>query len=113
MSLGDVSRAYPRRVLLAGAINAPDWRVSLQATARERDELRQWKLELERVTPESAAGKLTLGVSHELELVSEETAAWLSLARKDLERAEQQLEAAEAHLRRLSLCLPGPSGVAT
>ena len=39
---------------------------------------------------------MTLGIEHELELVSAETAAWLSLARKDLERAETQLEEAEA-----------------
>jgi Ca-activated chloride channel family protein len=40
-----------------------------------------------------------LGIGHELELVSAETAAWLSLARKDLERAETQLEYAEQHLK--------------
>lgn len=109
VSLGDVSRAYPRRVLLTGAVNTLDWRVSLLATARERDAARQWTLQPERVAPESAAGKLTIGISHELDLVSEETAAWLSLARKDLERAEQQLEAAEGHLR--SIVTLSPEGI--
>ncbi len=109
VALGDVSRGYARRVLLTGALSSPDWSVQLHATARERSDVRHWKLELERVTPESARGKLVVGISHELELVSEETAAWLSLARKDLERAEQQLEAAESHLR--SVVTLSPEGI--
>ena len=35
-----------------------------------------------------------LSLAQELALVSEETAAWLSLARKDVHRAEAQLERA-------------------
>lgn len=78
----------------------------LHASAREGSDVRHWKVELERVTAESARGKLIVGISHELELVSEETAAWLSLARKDLERAEQHLEAAEGHLRQVVTLSP-------
>lgn len=99
VTLGDVSRGYARRVLLSGAVNTPDWSMLLHASAREGNDVRHWKLELERVAADSARGRLVRGLAHELELVSEETAAWLSLARKDLERAEQQLESAEAHLR--------------
>jgi Ca-activated chloride channel family protein len=109
VALGDVSRGYARRVLLTGTVNSPDWSVMLHATARESNDVRHWKIELERVAPESARGRLIVGLSHELELVSEETAAWLSLARKDLERAEQHLESAESHLR--SVVSLSPEGV--
>jgi Ca-activated chloride channel family protein len=109
MTLGDVSRGYARRVLVTGTLKVPDWSMQLHATAREHNDVRHWKLEVERVSSDSARGKLIIGISHELELVSEETAAWLSLARKDLERAEQQLEAAESHLR--SVVALSPEGV--
>jgi Ca-activated chloride channel family protein len=109
VALGDVSRGYARRVLFSGTVASPDWSAQLHATARERTDVRHWKLDVERVAAESARGKLVLGLSHELELVSEETAAWLSLARKDLERAEQQLESAESHLR--SIVTLSPEGI--
>ncbi|PZR11390.1 MAG: VWA domain-containing protein [Archangium gephyra] len=109
VSLGDVSRGYARRVLLSGNIVAPEWSLQLHATARENSDVRHWKIENERVSTDSARGKLIVGLAHELELVTEETAAWLSLARKDLERAEQQLEAAEGHLR--SVVTLAPEGV--
>jgi Ca-activated chloride channel family protein len=97
--LGDVSRGFARRVLLSGAIAQPEWTVMVHASAREGTDVRHAKVEVERVSADSARGKLVVGISHELDLVTEETAAWLSLARKDLERAEAQLEAAEGHLR--------------
>ncbi|MFZ5446209.1 MAG: vWA domain-containing protein [Myxococcota bacterium] len=109
VTLGDVSRGYARRVLFSGTVSTPDWSVQLHASAKERSDVRHWKVDVERVTAESARGKLIVGISHELELVSEETAAWLSLARKDLERAEQQLEAAESHLR--SVVSLSPEGI--
>ncbi len=109
VTLGDVSRGYSRRVLLAGTVLSPDWSLQLHATARENGDVRHWKIEHERVAADSARGKLIVGLAHELELVAEETAAWLSLARKDLERAEQQLEAAESHLR--SVVTLAPEGV--
>ncbi len=109
VALGDVSRGYARRVLLSGNVVAPDWGVQLHATARENSDVRHWKIEHERVSVDSARGKLVVGLAHELELVTEETAAWLSLARKDLARAEQQLEAAESHLR--SVVTLAPEGV--
>jgi Ca-activated chloride channel homolog len=108
VTLGDVSAGYPRRLLFSGTVDAADWSVQVHATAKGNGDLRHWKVELERVSPDSMQGRLIVGVSHELELVSDETAAWLSLARKDLERAEQQLEAAERHLRALdTLSAPG------
>lgn len=109
VTLGDVSRGYARRVLLSGNIVAPEWSLQLHATARENSDVRHWKIENERVSVDAARGKLIIGLAHELELVTEETAAWLSLARKDLERAEQQLEAAEGHLR--SVVTLAPEGV--
>ncbi len=99
VSLGDVSSDYARRVLLAGTVTRPDWSVALHATARENNDTRHWHIEPERVEGDSPRGRLIVGLSHELELVAEETAAWLSLARKELARAEQQLESAEAHAR--------------
>ena len=109
VALGDVSRGYARRVLLTGAIKDTEWSVMMHATAREANDVRHWKIENERVAPESARGRLIVGLSHELDLVSEETAAWLSLARKDLERAEEQLESAESHLR--SVVALSPEGI--
>lgn len=106
VALGDVSRGYARRVLFTGSIAAPEWSVFVHATARERTDQRHWAIDLERVTADSATGRLIVGINHELELVSEETAAWLSLARKDLERAEQQLEHAELHLARIIALAP-------
>lgn len=106
VSLGDVSRGFPRRVLLSGAVMAPSWGVTLHATAKEKGDVRHWRVEHERVTADSARGKLITGLANELELVAEETAAWLSLARKDLARAEQQLESAESYLRNIVSLAP-------
>ena len=99
VGLGDVSRGYARRVLFTGAAQTGQWSNIVHATARERGDVRHWTVPVEAVTSDSPMGRLIVGTSHELELVAEETAAWLSLARKDLERAEQQLEAAERHLQ--------------
>jgi Ca-activated chloride channel family protein len=64
-------------------------------------------VEIERVTADSTRGRLILGLDRELELVAAETSAWLSLARKDLGRAEEQLEEAEGHLRAIVGLDPG------
>lgn len=106
VALGDISRGYARRVLFSGTLGQPDWSVLVHATAREGSDVRHAKVEVERVGSDSARGKLIVGISHELDLVTEETAAWLSLARKDLERAETQLEAAEGHLRAIVTLAP-------
>jgi Ca-activated chloride channel family protein len=97
--LGDVSRGFTRRLLLTGQPQTEHWSMRVQATARERNDIRHWKMEVEPVTLDSPRGRIVTGLSQEIDLVTEETAAWTSLARKDLERAEQQLEAAESHLR--------------
>jgi Ca-activated chloride channel family protein len=104
--LGDVSRGLARRVLLSGSVLPGQWSVLAQGSSKERGDLRSQKIEVERIVAESARGKFVLGVSHELELVSAETSAWLSLARKDLERAENQLEEAERHLREIVSMTP-------
>ena len=99
VTLGDITRGFARRVLFTGGAITPDWSVLAHGTSSQRGDLRHQKIEVDRVEVDSARGKLTLGIGHELELVSAETAAWLSLARKDLERAETQLEEAERHLK--------------
>jgi Ca-activated chloride channel homolog len=99
VTLGDVSRGLSRKVLLSGTVAAKEWEMSLVGSSNERGDQRHQRIELTRVSEASLAGRYVLSVDHELELVANETAAWLSLARRELERAERQLEAAEAHLR--------------
>ncbi len=105
VNLGDVSRGLARRVLLSGGVK-PEWNLTVHGSSTERGDVRHNKVTVEKVTPESARGRLILGLEHELDLVAEETAAWLSLARRDLDRAEQQLESAEAHLRQIVALSP-------
>jgi Ca-activated chloride channel homolog len=110
VSLGDVSRGFSRRVLLTGPLRSDTWSAIIHGSSRERGELKHQKIELEFVTPESVRGRLIVSLSHELNLVGEETAAWLSLARKDTTRAETQLEAAETSLR--AIVAMAPEGIA-
>lgn len=99
VSLGDVSRGLSRRVLLRGRVKADGWSARIEAGCVEHGESKHNALTLEKVTPESERGRLMASLNHELELVAAETAAWLSLARRDMPRAEKQLEQAEANLR--------------
>jgi Ca-activated chloride channel family protein len=105
-TLGDVSRGFARRVLFSGSILPGQWSVLVHGTSKQHGDLRHQKVQADRVLPESPRGKLVQGLNHELDLVSAETSAWLSLARKDLERAEQQLEEAERHLRSIVALSP-------
>lgn len=106
VTLGDVSRGFARRVLLSGPIRGQTWSAIIHGSSRERGDLKHQKVDLEFVTPESSRGRLIVGLSHELDLVSEETAAWLSLARRDAGRAETQLESAETALRAIVAMAP-------
>lgn len=106
VTLGDVTRGFARRVLFTGGALLSEWRLVVRAVSTERGETRQQAIEVERVKEDTPRGRLVLGIGHELELVSVETAAWLSLARKDLERAETQLEEAEAQLKALTELAP-------
>lgn len=99
VTLGDVTRGFARRVLFTGGTTTAQWAIAVHGSSMQRGDTRVQLIDLERVEPGSPRGKMTLGLGHELELVSAETAAWLSLARKDLERAETQLEDAERHLK--------------
>ncbi len=99
VNLGDVSRGLSRRVLLRGRVKPGVWEARIDAGVVEHGEQKQAALTLEKVQWESARGRLMGSLNHELELVAAETAAWLSLARRDVGRAEKQLEQAEAHLR--------------
>jgi Ca-activated chloride channel homolog len=101
VTLGDVSRGLTRRVLFSGTLSAANWDAQVTGTALERGDQRHQKVTIERVTREAARGKLIIGLGLELELVASETAAWLSLARKDIGRAETQLDSAEKNLREL------------
>jgi Ca-activated chloride channel family protein len=98
VSLGDLTRGFTRRVLFSGAVCEADWSVQVHGTCVRRGDPAPAQVVVERVAADSPRGRLNLGLGHELDLVSCETAAWLSLARRDLERAETQLEAAEGHL---------------
>lgn len=106
ITLGDVSRGYSRRVLLSGPIRGETWSAIIHGSSRERGDVKHQKLDLEFSSPESSRGRLIVGLSHELNLVGEETAAWLSLARRDTQRAETQLEAAETALRAIVAMAP-------
>ena len=75
------------------------WGAALTGSCVERGDQRVQKVALERLSADSARGRLIRAIDHELDLVTEETAAWLSLARRDLDRAESQLEHAEGHLK--------------
>lgn len=100
VTVGDVSKGLARRVLLSGTtLGEGEWTVQLHGSGRERNDVRHQRVDVEVVPEDSARGRMVLGTNHELDLVSAETNAWLSLARKDLERAEEQLEEAEGHLR--------------
>jgi Ca-activated chloride channel family protein len=101
VTLGDVSRGLARRVLLSGRLKPGEWNTVIHASFNERGEPKKHKVPLERVTSESARGRVILSLNHEIDLVSYETSAWLSLARKDVPRAEAQLQEAELNLRQL------------
>ncbi|MBS1152327.1 MAG: Von Willebrand factor type domain protein [Myxococcaceae bacterium] len=105
VTLGDVSRGLARRVLLSGGVSG-EWTAVVHGSWTERGDTRHQKVALERVAADSARGRLILSLAYELQLVAEETAAWLSLARRDLDRAEQQLELAESHLRHIVSLAP-------
>ncbi|MDX2009741.1 MAG: VWA domain-containing protein [Myxococcaceae bacterium] len=106
ITLGDVSRGFSRRVLLSGPIRGQTWSAIVHGSCRERGDVKHQKVEVEFVTPESSRGRLIVGLSHELNLVTDESAAWLSLARRDTARAETQLEAAETALRAIVAMAP-------
>ncbi len=95
IDLGDVSSGYARRVLFTGIKSPEPWQVNLLAKATQRGQTVEMMVPVENVDPVSANGKLVRSVSLELDLVAAETASWFSLARKDLERAEVELEQAE------------------
>ena len=101
VTLGDVSRGFARRLLLSGPVLAGQWGAQIVGASVERGDQRQARVDLVKVSADSASGRGVLSLALELSLVSEETAAWLSLARKDVHRAEAQLERAEASLREI------------
>lgn len=102
VNLGEVSRGLARRALLVGKLaQAGEWQATILGSSVQRGDQRHQKVQLERVARESPQGRAILGLGLELELVASETAAWLSLACKQLDRAHAQLEVAEAALRTL------------
>lgn len=105
VTLGDVGRDLPRRVLLSGAV-AGEWGAMVHGTSKEHGDTRHQRVELEKVSGDSPRGRLIVGLSHELDLVAAESASWLALARKDLERAEAELELAEGRLRSITVLAP-------
>ncbi|MCA3015522.1 MAG: VWA domain-containing protein [Myxococcaceae bacterium] len=106
VTLGDISRGLSRRVLFSGPLRGEGWGAIVHGSCRERGDVKHQKVEVDLVPPESARGRLIIGLSHELYLVADESAAWLSLARRDTARAETQLEAAETALRAIVSMAP-------
>ncbi|MBI3182659.1 MAG: VWA domain-containing protein [Myxococcales bacterium] len=101
ITLGDVSRGLSRRALLTGKLSGGEWDAAILGSSVQRGDQRHQRVQLEKVSLETARGRLIAALGLELDLVASETAAWLSLARKDSERALSQLEAAEQNLRKL------------
>ncbi|MGQ0507459.1 MAG: VWA domain-containing protein [Myxococcaceae bacterium] len=101
ITLGTVSRGLPRRVLLSGEVRE-GWSATVSASATVRGESRTAPITLERVAPDSESGRRIRGLGQELELVAQESAAWLALARRDPARAAAALESAEHALDALS-----------
>jgi Ca-activated chloride channel homolog len=95
IDLGDVSAGHSRRVLLTGKRGQAQWDVLIDAQATQQGRSHSLTVPVQRVDVNSHEGKFVSYVSLELSLVGAETAAWFSLARKDLERAEVELELAE------------------
>ncbi len=107
VTLGNVSRGLSRWVLLAGNVKEDDWTARVLASAVTRGDQRHVTVEVTRVERSSADGRLIQGLGCELELVGEETAAWLSLAQKDRERAQGQLARAQVAMEELgALAVP-------
>lgn len=106
VTLGDLTRGLVRRVLFSGTVEAPGWSLEVSGSFLRHGDPAQAVVAVEPVPAGSPRGALALGIGHELELVSFETAAWLSLARQDLGRAEAQLEEAEQHLRAIVALAP-------
>lgn len=102
VSMGSVSKGAPRRVLLVGTLSAPSWDAHVTALHLERGDQRRITVPLQRVTPESHPGKLIRGVGLELDLVGQETVAWLSLAQRDPDRAASVLLSAEHAMHELT-----------
>ncbi len=109
--LGDISRGLARRVLFTGQVGSEPWSAELHGAGRERGELKHWTIDLQVVALDSARGRLIVSTSHELDLVAAETASWLALARKDLDRADQLLEEAEGHLKAIVEIVPENPGL--
>jgi len=99
-SLGALTQSIPRRALFTG--RAEDaWAFSVSATWLGGGDTRRSQVTVERVTPDSAEGRLVRAVGAELELVAAESAAWKALLRRNPAQAEQALKQAEASLREL------------
>lgn len=58
VTLGDISRGLSRRLLLSGALNSDEWGAIIHASGKERGDEKHQKVELEKVTGESARGRL-------------------------------------------------------
>lgn len=99
--MGSVCVGSARRVLFQGALMDPDWNAQVTGSCIERGDQRHQSVVLQKVWADSPEGRLCIGISAELELVTAETAAWTSLSRKDKGRAQERLEFAEARLREL------------
>ncbi|WP_338872026.1 vWA domain-containing protein [Myxococcus stipitatus] len=79
-SLGAVSRAYPRRVLFSGTLASAEWSLGVTASYVEGSDTRRVPVQVTRVLPDSAEGRMVRAVSAELDMASAEDAAWRALS---------------------------------
>jgi Ca-activated chloride channel homolog len=106
IQLGDVSRGMGRRLLLTAQVQGEEWNLGLRGSAFIGTDTRHHHIDVNVVSPDTVPGRLVVGTSHELEVVQNESSAWLALARKDIARAEVLLETAEEFQLRLETVAP-------
>jgi len=99
--LGSMSRRLTRSVLLSGQLTGAGWGAEIEVSSMQNGEQRREQIPLHKVEVDSTQGRFIRGLGLELQLVSAETASWLSLSRKDNSRSEALLEEAEKALREL------------
>jgi Ca-activated chloride channel family protein len=100
VKVGGVPQEGARRVLFTGIPVTPEWGADVVGQSVERGDTRLRTVEVCRVWPDSAEGRLVRSVGVELELLEAETQAWQLLMARD-GRAKDRLELAEARLRAL------------
>lgn len=101
VKIGSVSWGLERRALFGGVVSQKDWEVSVTGSASSATGRSASTIRVERVSPESAEGRLVRAIAAELMLVEAEAAAWLAIARESRDAAEEAMKQGELALREL------------